>query len=511
MLSKIPIQRIICTFFFIFILPSIANATLLVSNWGHEVMKFNGVTGVFEGIFANGGGLGAPTDMAYGPDGNLYVASAGSDAILRYDGVTGAFISVASGGGIEFPTGITFGPDGNLYVSNPLGIFSDTVLRYDGTTGVFIDVFVSGVAGPQHLSFGPDGNLYVVSNLTNSVLRFDGTNGLLIDTFVSTGLNDPSGLAFGPDNNLYVSNRSPQEVTGEVMRYNGITGELLGIFASFGLTTPRGLTFGPDGDLYVADETNDAVLRYNGTTGDFISIFASGSNLTSPRDAIFSPIPEPNIIISPTPYDFGNVNIGNTSSPQTFTISNTGDSDLIIYNIDLTGTDPTEFAIQNDYCSAQIIPPAGNCTVDAVFLPTLEGAKSANLSIPSDDPDTPTLDTPLSGTGIGPAPDLIGQAQTFYTGNFGKDIFVELQIENIGNVDADSVDVLFVLWDGINAVPLDLKFIASGLLVGETTTVVSFHNSLESLSGKYLITFIDYNDVVVERDETNNMNIFSIP
>ena len=135
MLSKLPILRIIGTFFFIFILPCIASANLLVGDWGNKgggindiVMEFNGATGVFEGTFANGGGLDAPTDMAYGPDGNLYVASAGSNAILRYDGVTGTFISVASGGGIEFPFGITFGPDGNLYVSNPSGIFSDTVL-----------------------------------------------------------------------------------------------------------------------------------------------------------------------------------------------------------------------------------------------------------------------------------------------------------------------------------------------------------------------------------------------
>ncbi len=222
-------------------------------------------------------------------------------------------------------------------------------------------------------------------------------------------------------------------------------------------------------------------------------------------------VPEPNIIISPTTYDFGNVDIDNTSTPQTFTISNIGDVDLTIGTITLTGTDATEFAIQNDYCSAQIIAPAGDCTIDAVFVPTLDVAKSASLSIPSDAPDTPTLDTPLSGTGIGPMPDLIGQAQTFYTGNFGKDILVELQIENNGDDNAGSFNVLFILWDGINVVPLDLKFIASGLLVGETTTIVSFHNSLESLSGKFIITLIDFNETVLESNEANNMNIFSIP
>ncbi len=126
---------------------------------------------------------------------------------------------------------------------------------------------------------------------------------------------------------------------------------------------------------------------------------AAGAGSLLVRASIPEPIPEPNIIISPAPYDFGSINTGTTSTPQTFTISNTGDADLTLGTITLTGTDATEFAIQKDLCSAQIIAPAGNCTIDAVFAPTTEGAKSASLSIPSDDPDTPTLDVPLSGVG----------------------------------------------------------------------------------------------------------------
>jgi hypothetical protein len=65
--------------------------------------------------------------------------------VQRYDGTTGAFIDIfGSGGGLDGPIGLTFGPDGNLYVSSA---GTDQVLRYDGTTGTFIDAFVSANSG----------------------------------------------------------------------------------------------------------------------------------------------------------------------------------------------------------------------------------------------------------------------------------------------------------------------------------------------------------------------------
>ena len=120
-------------------------------------------------------------------------------------------------------------------------------------------------------------------------------------------------------------------------------------------------------------------------------------------------VPEPDISVSPTSHDFGNVTIGSTSAAKTFTVTNTGDADLVIDTITITDINASEFSIQNDNCSEQTIIPSDNCTVDVVFSPTSAGAKSANLSIPSDDPDTPTLDIPLSGTGIEAKGSISGQ------------------------------------------------------------------------------------------------------
>lgn len=119
----------------------------------------------------------------FGPDDNLYVTSANTDEILRYNGTTGAFIDAfvtAGAGGLDRPTDPVFGPDGNLYVST---FNNGTVLRFNGTTGAFIDTFVAtgsgGILTPVNLVFHTDGKLYVgdFSPSSNSVLRYNATTG----------------------------------------------------------------------------------------------------------------------------------------------------------------------------------------------------------------------------------------------------------------------------------------------------------------------------------------------
>ena len=99
-------------------------------------------------------------------------------------------------------------------------------------------------------------------------------------------------------------------------------------------------------------------------------------------------------------HDFGEVNIGDTSPVHTFIISNTGNADLEIHTITLTGEDSSEFSIQDDNCQGQTLFPSETCLIDVVFSPLSVGPKSANLSISSNDPDTPTSNLLLSGRGV---------------------------------------------------------------------------------------------------------------
>ena len=270
-----------------------------------RVLRYDAATGTPIDVFASGGVLRGPAGLAIGPDGHLYVCSVFDHSgqpfegsILRYNGTTGAFMDtfVPYGrGGMNRPQNLAFGPDGNLYVCS-VDNGHDAILKFNGKTGRFIRTFVrsgsGGLVSPLDLIFAPDGNLYV-SNHPNSVLRYNGKTGKFIDAFVpsgSGGLSAPRGLTFGPDGNLYISSA----FTDSVLRYHGTTGAFVDAFVpsgSGGLDFPGyGLAFGPDGNLYVAQFTdNGRVLRYDGATGAFLDVFIppGSGGLTAPSDLLF--------------------------------------------------------------------------------------------------------------------------------------------------------------------------------------------------------------------------------
>ncbi len=281
-----------------------AGDILVADCLGHKVNRVD-ANGNFLSQFVrvNGGGLVFPHNMVFGPDGNndgredVYVMGLQSAAVHIYDVLTGAPINggVFATGLMNSPVDLDFGPDRNgdgvpdLYVLNNGG--SNRVVWYDGITGAFEGVFIDANAGGNYNSaefmvFGPDvtddgvPDLYGTSAANGIVFRFNGATGQYIDQFVphgAAGLISGRDLIFHTDGKLYIANGGGNSI----VRVNGQTGLEAEVFVpagSGGLSNPHGMTFGPDdngdgaADLYVASQANASVILYDGVTGDLIRV-----------------------------------------------------------------------------------------------------------------------------------------------------------------------------------------------------------------------------------------------
>jgi P pilus assembly chaperone PapD len=154
----------------------------------------------------------------------------------------------------------------------------------------------------------------------------------------------------------------------------------------------------------------------------------------------------PSLTISPTENDFGAVEETSTSSPQTFTITNTGGSLATIGSLDVAGGDTTDFGADTDNCIADLggrLPPGASCTVTVTFSPTRIHTRVGYLRVASDG-GSPT--SALTGTGLAAAVTMsppikdfgsvqVGSqsnSQTFTIRNSGTGVATFESIEAVG-------------------------------------------------------------------------------
>jgi DNA-binding beta-propeller fold protein YncE len=138
---------------------------LFISNFGAgNVVRFDGANAT---VFTTGGSLAAPSGLTFGPDGKLYVADLLVGAVLRYDGITGAFDSsfIPAGGALlnQFPADLLFDRFDRLLVAN-LGASFDpgdppnlhgNVMSFNAQTGAFLGTFAPDILGASALALTP--------------------------------------------------------------------------------------------------------------------------------------------------------------------------------------------------------------------------------------------------------------------------------------------------------------------------------------------------------------------
>jgi hypothetical protein len=161
-------------------------------------------------------------------------------------------------------------------------------------------------------------------------------------------------------------------------------------FSLTGVTLPMTVATGQSGNFTVAvtpstSGTLSGTLTVQGSDGATPAVV----NLSATAVA-----PTPQISLSSSSVQFGTVGVGSTSN-LSLTISNSGNADLTVSVISLTGA---EYSVSG-ILTPKTITAGASALVGLTFQPTVGGAAAATLSITSNDPANPTMSVALGGTG----------------------------------------------------------------------------------------------------------------
>lgn len=184
--------------------------------------------------------------------------------------------------------------------------------------------------------------------------------------------------------------------------------------------------------------------------------------------------------------DFGTVD-AITSASKTFRIVNSGEGDLVISSITVTGSDKSDFIVSS---FQNTVPPGGGTTTFKVtFKPTVKGARVGVLSIKSNDPDAESNFTiNLTGQGV-VAPEIaLFQPAKVELKDDGKKSFGEVKkglsytktftIKNLGSAKLKDLKVSLSGASDFSLVKPKVTSLASG---AKTTFSVTFKPSSQGL------------------------------
>ncbi|MCH8827095.1 MAG: NHL repeat-containing protein [Chloroflexi bacterium] len=231
-------------------------------------------------LSASAEGFSGPVSVAFGPDGNLYVASRGNpnqqEAVrITRCGKDGEYLGQVPGWGEEegqfiWITDIAFNGDGKLFAAEE---HTQRINVYDPSDFSFLYSFGQQGDGegqwdrPSGIAFDSSDNLFVVDSLNHRIQQYD-ARGKFRAQWGEFGdaagqFNMPWDIFIDRDDNIYVSdwrNDRIQKLTRD--------GKVLMVFGSSGdgenqFNRPTGVATDADGDIYVCDWMNDRVQVFD--------------------------------------------------------------------------------------------------------------------------------------------------------------------------------------------------------------------------------------------------------
>lgn len=255
-----------------------------------------------------------PRDLAFAPDGTLYVADTFNHRIqhLAADGSVlhtwGRFanieLSEAPGGTFNEPWGIAVGADGRVYVAdtwNHRVQWFTPEGRFLGMVGTFGQAeTVAAMWGPRDVVVDAQGRFFVADTGNKRIVVFD-RDGSPLGQFGGRGvlpglLDEPVGLALGLDGRLLVADTWNQRIQA----FEGSPGSGFPVLSEWSLEAWYGqslenkpyLAISPEGTVCASDPEGYRILCFT-LDGTFVTAFGSygqaGDQFGLPSGLAFAP------------------------------------------------------------------------------------------------------------------------------------------------------------------------------------------------------------------------------
>ncbi len=241
--------------------------------------------------------LNGPKNIAFAPDGSMYVADTNNHRILKFDASRNFVSEWGSRGNapgqFEEPWGIAVAPDGSVYVSDT---WNHRIQKFDATGnfitqwGVFNDVGTNwsenllDLYGPRDVVIDAEGNVWVTDTGNERVIQYS-PEGEPLDVFGGIG-GEPGqfieqvGIATDADGNFYVADTWNNRIQVFDSDFNPLRQIPVQAWDTQSVVNKPYIAVDAEGSIYVTDPEGNRIIKFSNEGEVQAAWGLTGSDLT---------------------------------------------------------------------------------------------------------------------------------------------------------------------------------------------------------------------------------------
>ena len=377
-----------------------AKGDVFVTDWVagavEEIVAVNGQVSSTSTVVTIKSGLNNLRGLAVDASGDIFVA-AGSDGVKEIVAVGGQASSASSvvqvGSGFVNPQSVAVDASGDVFVADWDAAAVKEIVAVGGlvSSSSTVKTVGHGFTGPSAVVVDASGDVYVADSGVGVISEIVAVGGLVSSTstvnMINNGFGRPYGLALDAAGDLFVADADIHASIREIVAVSGqVSSASKVISVGSGFSAPTGVALSARGNIFVGDNISDTVYEIQYPSANF-----------------------------------GQINVGSTSSTYTFHFA---------FNLDVTlggvavltqGASGKDFqTASGGTCKAQPYSSDGDsCTVNVTFAPLAPGPRrGAVVLYDNNTPANPLITVYINGIGVAPTVDFPPGFEYWFAGLF---------------------------------------------------------------------------------------------